>query len=462
MRDCLTALRLYASPVFLRENFFWIVGAIYAVLCFSMAIAAHAHLTQPEDARITFTLAISSWWLTLLSSFTAINAHYWRQTRSPMTFLMPRLRRAEYRAVLVVLLVAFFILSIPPLLLEARLLNTIALEALALALYSGADQVGPSQLRRKPRRVRLVATRILFLFVLAPRVQRLIFDAPWPAALALLLASSAVTLHELRFTDFRLDPAPPLSDTSSRFSDMAARFRGRSGFLMWRPPFLPRVPVKNLARFERPVTLIIGSVGLTLCFSLLSVAVPAITLFHMPPPGYFRHSLPQSARQVMMFAGIGLCFWMRERGDWPFLLTLTPFGSKHNFVREILRLHLGCALMAGAATGLTTAVMLWMDERMSLPLGLATGMADALLLVGCTCIPALAFLTPRLNRPSIIALLNIMCVLVVLQFAALTMSESMSPLRWLLPCCAVAAAGLVYLIVPRTLAGQDWPIEPPR
>ncbi|MDL2171822.1 MULTISPECIES: hypothetical protein [Asaia] len=460
MRDTLRAMRLYASPIFLRENPMVLLGLLYAVICYGIAVWLRLAPPHVDGLPMLVNLVMSAWWVLLLSAFSSVNTHYWRQIRSPVTFMLPRLQHGEYCAVHAIIAIAFTVLCAPPLLMGAPLLNTLSVEALALALWSGADQTGPKSMRRATRIMRRIVSRIGFILLLVPKIQLLVFTAPWPVALGLLLAGLGIALYEYRFRDYRLDPLP---ETVLVGRDHFPRLlQPVISCLMWRPSFLPHIPLQDQFLTTRPVIVALVQIGGTLIFAALSAIMLLVMDGHLPTIDAFRHSLPGYARQATLLVALGLCQKFQKRTDWPFLVALCPFGDKAAFTRKLLQLHLMTAVFAGGVSGLWLGLVSWYGKNLPLFHCLTWGLAAGILLVGTVCVPCLGLLSARLNRPAVNMVLTISGVVIVLQACTALMIESAFWWRGLLPLGAIVVVALLYIITPHALARQDWPLEPPR
>jgi len=467
VRDCLRAMRLYVSPVFLRENPLAFLAILYVALCFGFAFLLHhdrlGHDRFWHDSRYTISPVLAPiWWVSLYASFSAISLHYWRQIRPTSTYLLVRLQRAEYHGVLAVGLISIFLLALPPLSTGAPTLNCFALEAIGLFLWSGPRPASRAEALRGVMTSLGIVRAIGFFFLLVPRMQNYLFSVPWYVAVVIIIACLGMALRLYRFRDYRLAPETPRDLLASAPETLSTPVERVASFILWRPSRLVRLPLADPVHTGSPIAVALLVVGSTLIFGCLAEFIAWIADGVIPSPIALRHRLPNLSRQSLFLIGVSLSAWMTQHGDWPFLLTLGPYGEKRIFARAVYRLHLQRALQAGLIAGTMIALTTWFDERMALGPALAAGWACGLFLTGASCLPTLAFLVPRFNRPPTIAVLNIGAMLLGMQFATTLVMQTGFWWRWLLTPGSLLFALLCFFLIPPRLAAQDWPIEPPR
>lgn len=471
LRDCLRALRLYASPVFLRQNPMVALGTIYGVLCLSSAVLSrhgeywrHGYYTLPP-------LLAALWWVLLFSGFSAITTHYWRQMRALPSFLMPRMGRAEYRAVHLAALFAVTLFSIPPLLTGAPWLNTLLLEAIALVLWS---EPLPSERATSFKRLlkpRTALSMLGFFILLVPKMQAYLFSAPASVALLLIALCCGVTLLAFRHRTpewppgaSEHTPSSPLARLVKQHSSGSLLPRGIKALTrlcLWRPSWLVRLPLIDPINTERPIAFALSVATLTLVFVVLGQGIALVSDGVRPSFAAVVSRLPIMARQSLMLSGMGLIGWMRNRSDWPFLLTLGPYGSKQGFARAVLRLHLQRGLQAGLIVGPLLGLTVWLNQDISLLSAFAGGLGCGVTLLGASCLPSLAFFIPALNKPSVVMIIGLFAMIGLLQISIMVLFDPTLWWRWLIPAGSLAGSFLLAYLVPLFLARQDWPIEPP-
>lgn len=459
MNDTLRALRLYASPVFFRENPTLISAAVYlAITGFSLAHPSRTHPAGIHDIGLF-------WWLAQQGLFTGLCCQYWRQVRSPLAAMYPRLIAAEYRAIHVMLALGLLLLAVPALILGLPLLNVLALESINLALSTGSDLVGPKILRPRLRKIRTAIVFGLFVMFMPPTMQDLLMKAPWFVALGLLAMALPAALIELHHSPLA-HPDTPTPAAPARRPDHKppnAILRTLMRALMWQPPPLRRVPLPNGLASGAPLGMLAQSAGILIVFTSFVLLVNAISSLHAPTLHLVRTAATATLGQVAMLGAVALPNWMLSRRDWPFLLSLGPFGARADFTRALYRAHAGRALMAGTIVGLFAAVTVTLLGTMPPLRALAAGLALAAVIVGGSYLPSLAVLSPQTNRPGIILLLSMLGSLAGIQiYTAILFARSpVPPLAWALPVMAIAFALVMARVAPRALARADWPIEPP-
>lgn len=199
MKNMLHALRLYVSPVFVRENYSLLTGIVWLCVAYFIAFTDH-EATHWQDGLFKLPSSLSTWWwLGLQGLITSVSVHYWRQVRSPLARMTPGMITAEYRAVHFVLVFVTVVMAIPIWHLGAPLLNILALEALSLCMVVNSDMTTPKALRSGPIRwLRMVLMVGMFFVFLFPQAQERVLSAPWYVGAALLMVGVTLTLIELQ------------------------------------------------------------------------------------------------------------------------------------------------------------------------------------------------------------------------------------------------------------------------
>ncbi|NVN04632.1 hypothetical protein HW509_03340 [Asaia spathodeae] len=277
-----------------------------------------------------------------------------------------------------------------------------------------------------------------------------------------MIVCLGMVLHLYRLSDYRLasqTPRPILDGSPKRISTVIER---HSAVILWRPSWLVRLPLADPVQTGSPIAIFLMVIVTTLVFGCLAEFIAWMADGVAPSLITLRHRLPNFARQSLFLIGLSLSAWMTQRADWPFLLTLGPYGSKRAFAQAVYRLHLQRALQASLIAGTMIALTGWFDHRATLIRTLAAGWACGVALIGTSCLPTLAFIIPRLNRPATIAFLNIGAMILGLQLVTSLILQTGFWWRWLLAPASLIIAALFYVLVPPRLAAQDWPIEPPR
>lgn len=462
LQDCLRSMRLYVSPVFLRENPLVILAVFYTALCFTLAFLFWNVRSWHSGHYAIPPVLAPTWWVSLYAGFSAISLHYWRQVRTPTTYLLNRLQRAEYLAILVMALALGVLLALPPLLTGAPAVNCFALEAIAMVLWCSPRPVNRAAALRSVMTPLGIVRALGFIFLLVPRMQNYLFSMPWYTAIGIMIVCLGMVLHLYRLSDYRLaaqTPRPILDGSTKRISTVVERL---SAVILWRPSWLVRLPLADPLQTGSPIAVILMVVVATLIFGGVTEIIAWMADGVAPSLIALRHRLPDLARQSLLLIGVSLSAWMTQRADWPFLLTLGPYGSKRAFAQAVYRLHLQRALQASLIAGTMIALTGWFDHRATLTWALAAGWSCGLALIGTSCLPTLAFIIPRLNRRATIAFLNIGAMVLGLQLATSLILQTGFWWRWLLAPASLIIAALFYVFVPPRLAAQDWPIEPPR
>lgn len=375
VRDTLRALRLYVSPVFFRENPAVYTSIAYGLVCCGAVYHLHGRIFW-HDGRFTMPDFLAPfWWLLLQACFTALNMHYWRQIRSPSTFMLQRMQVAEYRAVHVALPLMFVLLALPVALLGAPVLNVMALESINAVVWSGADRVGPRDLRARMRVPRMILSLGAFMAMLVPSAQSRLLSAPWWVVAALLLVTVPMVLAEYRFRSYGMAGEVPVRTPRGRRARVPTPFtRAVAGVLMWQPPWVRRVPLPDGFASGSPLGFMLQVVVIAGVVGTFGMVVACVTEQTLPSSDLLHHSARTGVLQAVLFSTLGLVGWMRSRRDWPFLLSLGPFGGRRDFARAMYRAHglrsLQAAVLAGAflggafwALGMASAVRGWWMRR---------------------------------------------------------------------------------------------------
>ncbi|MBB2165663.1 hypothetical protein HLH26_14195 [Gluconacetobacter sp. 1b LMG 1731] len=457
MNDTLRALRLYASPVFFRENPTLISAAVYlAITAFNLAHPSRTHPAGIHDIGLF-------WWMAQQGVFTGLSCQYWRQVRSPLAAMYPRLIAAEYRAIHVMLVLGLLLLAVPALILGLPLLNVLALESVNLAISTGSDLTGPKILRPRLRKIRVVIVFGLFFMFMSPTMQDTLMRAPWFLALGLLATTLSATLIELHHSPFAHPDTPAPAIPRPDHKPPNAVFRSLKHALMWQPPPLRRIPLPNGLASGSPLGMLAQSAVTLIVFTTFVVLVNAISSLHAPTLLLVRTAATATLGQVAMLGAMPLPNWMLSRRDWPFLLSLGPFGARSDFTRALYRAHAGRAVMAGTILGLFAAITVTLLGTMPPLRALAAGLALAAVIVGGSYLPSLAVFSPLTNRPGFILVLSMLGSLAGIQIytTLLFVMSPVPPLAWALPVMAIAFALVMARLAPRALARADWPIEPP-
>lgn len=460
MNDTLRALRLYVSPVFVRENPTLIPATIYIVITF--ANLHHAQPGHPDSVREIGMF----WWLAQQSLFTSLCCQYWRQVRSPLAPMFPRLIAAEYRAVHVMLALGLLLLAVPAILRGAPLLNVLALESLNLSLSTGSDLVGPKILRPRLRKARTAIVFGLFIVFMIPTMQDLLMKAPWFVALGLLAVALPAALVELHHSPFAHPggdhgPVAPTAQPARKRSNAALQSLVR--VLMWQPPPLRAMPLPNGLASGAPLGLLLQSALVFVVGTSFMLLVNTISALHAPTLHDAREAATAALGQVVMLGAVALPNWMLSRRDWPFLLSLGPFGARADFARALYRAHAGRAIMAGILLSLFASVAAGLIATVSPLRALAAWPALAAVIVGGSYLPSLAVFSPLTNRPGVMLLLSMLGSMAGLQIYTdiLFNKAPVPPLLWGVPVVAAALALLMARLAPKALARADWPIEAP-
>ncbi|MBB2205994.1 hypothetical protein [Gluconacetobacter takamatsuzukensis] len=457
MKATLHALRLYASPVFIRENPTLISAAVYLVITAdSLRHIPAGPFTSLHDIGMF-------WWLTQQSLFTGLCCQYWRQVRSPLSPMVPGLLAAEYRAIHVMLALGLALLAVPAVMRHAPLLNVLALESLNLSLSTGSDLAGPKILRPRLRKVRTGIVLVLFVTFMIPTMQDMLMRAPWFVALGLLAVTLPAALVELHHSPFAHPGEHAPAARRRRRKPPGAATLALVRALMWQPPRLRAMPLPNGLASGAPLGLLVQSAAVLLVFAGFGLLVNAISTLHAPTLQDAREAGTTALGQVVMLGAVALPNWMLARRDWPFLLSLGPFGARADFARALYRAHAGRAVMAGIILGLFAALAASLMGAVPPLRALAAAPALAAVVVGGSYLPSLAVFSPLTNRLGIMLLLSMLGSLVGTQiYTQILFGKTPVPdLAWALPVAAVAFALLMARLAPRALARADWPIEPP-
>ncbi|WP_029603678.1 hypothetical protein [Kozakia baliensis] len=464
MRDISKALRLYVSPVFFRENVTVYAGVVYLLLCAGMDYTYWGRNFW-HDGRYTMPgLLATFWWLSLQAWFTALSTHYWRQVRSPATFMLPRLQAAEYGAAHIVLPLLFVVLALPILSLGAPLLNVMALESINVVIWSGSDRVGPRNMRTRMRVPRLVLNLGAFIVLLAPSMQSRLLSAPWYVAAAILLVTIPMALQEYRFRSYVMANETPVKARRARKNRTPSRWvMSIVQMIMWQPSWLRRVPFPNSFSTGAPLGLGVQIILMAAAFGLLMML--AACLSEMKPPSWdmLKHAMRSASVQTVILNALGLVGWMRSRQDWPFLLSLGPFGSRTDFSYAVFRAHGLRTMQAAVILGVFFGAMMWRVGQAHAGLALAEGLACAAMLVGASYLPSIAFLFRKSDRPGLIMLLSFGGIMMLVQFYLDWLIEARHTTWWMWvpPIGALAFAAVMARIAPPALGQKDWLIEPP-
>lgn len=461
-RDCLTAAKLYVSPVFIRENPAFLISALYYVLTLGIALTIrHRHAWHDGHYAIPASLGFI-WWFVISSAVLATNIHYWRQIRPTTTYLLSRLQKAEYHAIHLVTACLLLLLAVPPVLTGAPLLNCLAIEAIALLLWTDPGSLERASLLSARRAPRTLVKLIGFFVLLVPKWQNALFSAPWFVALAICLLCLNMVMHALRVTNDKYTPTPSQIVRRKPPGFLKAPLRSLGTFIMWQPSWMVRLPLTDPILSGFPIATAILVVVMSLSLSGIAELITWLSDGVVPSVAAFRHHLAPSTRHSLLIIAIGVSAWMRQRGDWPFLFTLGPHGEKLAFARTAFRLHLQRVLQAELIAGTFLGTTSWIGGEKPFVSALISGLSSALMVVGFSFTPAIAFLISRLNRPSIISLVTVTVAIFGVQLTTSLMMESQVWWRWLLPPAVLLLAAPIYHLIPGRLAKQDWPIEPLR
>ncbi|GBQ23511.1 hypothetical protein AA12717_1511 [Gluconacetobacter sacchari DSM 12717] len=458
--DTLHALRLYVSPVFIRENPSLIPAAAYgAITAFSLHHPRPGHPGSLHDIGIM-------WWLAQQALFTGLCCQYWRQVRSPLSPMVPRLIGAEYRAIHLMLALALGLLAVPAIVRGLPLLNVLALESLNLALSTGSDLTGPKVLRPRLRKARTAIVFGLFALFMLPAMQDRLMQAPWFVALALLAVALPAALVELHHDPFAHpgEQGPARSAAGPDGGPPRATVRALARVLMWQPPALRAMPLPNGLATGAPLGLFVQSALILMASTVLMLLVNGLSTLRVPTPQDGREAATMALGQVVMLGAAVLPSWMLSRRDWPFLLSLGPFGARADFARALYRAHAGRAIMAGIILSLFAALAAGLIGTVPPLRALAAWPALAAVIIGGSYLPSLAVLSPVTNRPGVMLLLSMLGSMAGLQlYTGVLFNGRLPPplLYWGLPVAAIAFALLMARLAPRALARADWPIEPP-
>ncbi|MCQ9156232.1 hypothetical protein [Acidomonas methanolica] len=465
MRDTLRALRLYVSPVLSRENPALLCGGMYVLLLGAQMIGHHHgslrhgdHVTMPRDMGIW-------WWLTQQMIFNALAHQYWRQVRSPLAAFYPRLVMAEHRAALVALAVAVSAFALPLALLGAPLLNVVALEAIALPLSLRSDIATPKALRGRIRWVPTVLSLGASLVFLLPSMQDRVLSAPWYAALILLATGLTLGVFELRPPSGQAPPEPaaPARRAEPDISRAARQSSPVLRILLWQPPWLRVAPVPQAFDQTSPGMTVMTSVVMSGVFMVIVAVTIMLSKGHLPSWKEIASGIDSVPRLLCMMAGFGFSQWLTLRRDWPFLLTLGPFGDRAAFARRMYRVHFlravqGSVLSVLLAGSIACGIGLISLHRLVLA---APGLICVMM--GVAYVPSLAVFHARLARPALIQFLVTMSAAFGIQILAeIFLGRHPVPLwAWGVAAAAVPFSALVAWRAPGALARADWPLEPP-
>ncbi|GBQ12972.1 hypothetical protein [Swaminathania salitolerans] len=464
MKDTVRALRLYASPVGLRENpqaaYFLLLGPLLLLL----GVLPHKARIGPAMAgSASDPMGISLWILTLCL-FGALNTQLWRQLRTPVFALQPRIVGAEFRAFGVLATVSFLCLLAILVRHGLTVPNALALLLLGLLVSAGPDRVGPRSARAPIRPVSYAVLNALALSVLFPPVFRTITTLPTPIACAIAVLSLGLSLGD--YLGFRkwLSPErhtrnasirPFLPASTPRIFLRLSRFDLRLPAL--RRPALPMpylvdtVPGATAALF-----LMIGAIVLLASLPALLDSPHWETLLRK------KDSTVMAVLQALILAEFVGMRWTQTRRDWPYLLTLGRWGSKRDFSRAIIGTHGWRAGQGCAIASVPVFCTLHFVLRCPFPEAIIKAIAAGCLLFGTSFLPCLRFFSDLLDRPVVAGLTAATGILLfcVSGFAFLLFVPGLS--FWI-AAPALLGLGVAWLLArlaPRFMARRDWPLEP--
>lgn len=466
MKDTLHALRLYASPVFFRENGS-LVGAGFYIVLLALQTFSHLHdtkLWQHGHFHQPTTLA-TWWWLAQQMLFAGIANQYWRQVRSPLASLYPRMLAAEYRAILIVLGFGIVAMLLPMLLVGAPALNVAALEAVSLPMTLGSDIAGPRVLRSRMRWLRLALIMLVFIMFMIPSMQDRILAAPWFVALGLIVLGATLAFIELQHSPMPVDTAT--ADGKPRQQKPARTIGHRPAavlrVLSWQPPWTRRMPVPQSFDATAPLLSMLGIISLTVVFMLGATAFNAVSHRHWPQWHDALSGAQSVPRFICMISAMGLSSWLLSRRDWPFLFVLGPFGNRAVFTRRLYRAHAFRAVQTVTITALLSTGIACASGMTPLSRLPAATAAIACAMLAAAYVPSLTVFATRAPRPGITQFLITITSTIGVQLAVAFFLEThhVPVWSWAIAAMIVPFCIAIDRLAPAALARTDWPIEPP-
>ncbi|MFT8854951.1 hypothetical protein [Acetobacter orientalis] len=477
-RKTLHALRLYASPVFTRENPTFFTGLLFVGVCILATYFEHTPATQHAGPfKLPPQLGVW-WWLSLQALLTSIACHYWRQVRSPLACMTAGMIDAEYHAVHYVLASALLLLALPLVLIGAPPLNVLAQESLCAALSVNGDMVGPKQLRKPMRLLRVLLMFFIFAAFMFPGAQEAVLSAPWYVALGLIGISLIFTLIELHhrpvppatvqsaYTPVKQDSPkilPYAKRTNTSTSTSTSTSTRISALLLWQFAWLRQPAMPNTMATPGPVGFALSAAVLLIGFIILTVFMGIFTQGALPTWPHLKMGLRSAPVMLCMVFSSGLSTWLLARADWPFMLNLAGYGTRYNFAVALYATHAKRTVQLACMVTLTCAplgIFLSNLPWHRLPL---TALCLFSTVIGVSYLPSLGILLFKKSQTIFITVLNLLGSFVGLQSAFLIMLSKTQPPLWFyaLTLSAIPFAACMAWAAPRALARADWPIQPP-
>ncbi|MCC6103800.1 hypothetical protein [Acetobacter sp.] len=517
MKNILHALRLYATPIFWRENYTLLTGLLWTGVALFIAFTDHS-ATHWQNGLFKLPQSFGTWWwLGLQAAITGVACQYWRQVRSPLASMTPGMIEAEYGAALLVLAAVVLFLAVPLLRLGAPFLNVLAQEAICLALGVSGDMTGPKNLRKPVRWLRMFMVFVLFVAFMFPQAQERILSAPWYVAAGLLAVGLALTVIELshRPQPVALPGGDALTAASTSYENrrkvlQAAKARfpasrpqgglAERGFvaegaygagygggaspaiqsgaikpssdvqagsgimrlMQWQFPWLRKPPVPNTMVTPGPAGFLASSVVVLIALFIMNVVFEAFQTGGMLHWAAIRKSMLMAPQMICMISANGLASWMLVRADWPFLLNLAGYGTRADFARALYTTHAKRAVQTAALAALFCAplgIAFGAEKWAELPLCMG---AIFSVMVGASYLPSLPLLFTRQTRPGVIHVFNLLGSFVCVQLGVTLLFTEHSLPEWLwgLLFVGLPFSAIMAWLAPRALARVDWPIEP--
>lgn len=464
----LHALRLYLSPVFTRENPSFFSGLLFATVCGGFTLFEH---TPSHWVEGVFKLPPSLgtwWWLALQALLSSIACHYWRQIRSPLASITPGMISAEYYAALCALAVILALMALPLTLIGAPPLNVLAQESLCVALSVNGDMVGPKNLRKPMRLMRMVLMFVVFAAFMFPHAQELVLSAPWYGALALCALGLGLTFIELHHRPHPLSQIeapqstqPPTATPQLHKGTPPARL---SHLLMWQLPWLRNPAVPHTMVTPGPVGFLLSFLVCIISFVLLITVVAVVSHLALPTGANLKNGLRTAPVIICMLFTSSLSNWLLARADWPFMLSLAGYGTRRDFAFALYATHAKRTLQLACMVSLTCAPLA-VGVAQDLPWARLPLLTACLFccIVGVSYLPSLAIVCCTKGQNIILIMLNMLGAFIGLQ-AAFVMLFTAQPAPWWLYTLIVAClpfAAFMAWAAPRALARSDWSIQPP-
>ncbi len=460
------AFRNYFTPVFLRENALIVAASlIVALLALNGFLMRDDTLAVLANSRHAVFLVWGACWIVPGTVY----AHYWRQISTPLAPSIPRMIGTEYRAALVMTLLAVFLIDAPFVLSGARWSGMLTLTLGGIVL-SGSFMPPVASARGMPSSAWLWITRVRLgllagLAIVGYQRRWLFHILEIPSALAVPLAVvCAVVLIALLWfvpTLMRRVIGRWERHQDARTSFGGGRFGGLAAILDWHPKFWPHAPVP--AQFALPA----GPIGMAIATIWQYGIIFAIdlTIYHFSGDARavgLREITTQAMALTCGLTAAQMSQSLLNRSGFVLTYIAGLYGSRRQYSRSVFR-HF---VLNGTARGVFIvavglAVPLWL-QMVTPVVAVADAVSIIVIILGSSLLGALPLLWYEFGGIGIAAFCAMFgytfCYGGV--FAALTAEHSLS---WEIPATTATVAGLcgfvIYRIAPARLSEMDWPIE---